>query len=117
MFLAQILCALFETLTWLTCQRGVVVVNSVVAGQPGQARHSELKGKAENITRSYIEVFAMLKSGNSSKGEAARILKTTTDVAPVVFLLGLLESSLADLCSRLIQCGIVGLCSSSPSPP
>ena len=34
MFLAQILCALFEILTGFTCQMGVVV-NSVVAGQPG----------------------------------------------------------------------------------
>ena len=59
---------------------GGVVVHSVVAGQPGDARRSELKRKAENITRSYSEVFAMLTSGNSSQAEAARLLKTITNV-------------------------------------
>ena len=46
---------------------GGVTVHSVVPGQPGdEARRSELKRKAANITRSYSEVFAMLTSGNSS---------------------------------------------------
>jgi hypothetical protein len=62
---------------------GGVVVHSVVAGQPGDARRSELKRKAENITRSYSEVFAMLTSGNSSQAEAARLLKTITNVTTV----------------------------------
>jgi len=62
---------------------GGVVVHSVVAGQPGDARHSEMKRKAENITRSYSEVFAMLTSGNSSQAEAARLLKTITNVTTV----------------------------------
>ena len=84
MFLAQILCALFEILTGFTCSRDVVV-NSVVAGQSGEARRSELKRKEENITRSYNKVFTMLKSGNnSSQAEAAGILKTITNVATVV---------------------------------
>ena len=59
-------------------------MNSVVAVQPGNARCTELKHKAENITRSYSEVFAMLKSANTSQVEAARILKTI--IAPAVFL-------------------------------
>ena len=62
---------------------GVVVVNSAVVGQSGEARRSELKRKAENISRSYSEVFAMLQSGNTSQAEAARILKTITNVAPI----------------------------------
>jgi len=64
---------------------GGVVVHSVVAGQPGlgEARRSELKRKAEKISRSYSEVFAMLTSGNSSQAEAARLLKTITNVTPV----------------------------------
>ena len=61
-------------------------MKSVVAGQPREARRSELKRKAENITRSYSEVFAMLETGNSSQAEASRILKTITNVAPVMFL-------------------------------
>ena len=65
---------------------GELLVNSVVAGQPHEARRSELKRKAENITRSYSEVFAMLKYGNSSQAEVSRILKTILNVAPVVFL-------------------------------
>ncbi len=63
---------------------GGVIVNSVVAA--GLARRSELKRKAENITRSYSEVFAMLTSGNSSQAEAARLLKTITNVGQVVVL-------------------------------
>ena len=57
----------------------------MVAGQPGlgEARRSELKRKAEKISRSYSEVFAMLTSGNSSQAEAARLLKTITNVTPV----------------------------------
>ena len=66
--------------------KGTVVVNSEVAGQPREARRSELKRKAENITRSYSEVFAMLETGNSSQAETSRIVKTITNVAPVVFL-------------------------------
>ena len=60
-------------------------MHSVVAGQPGlgEARRSELKRKAEKISRSYSEVFAMLTSGNSSQAEAARLLKTITNVTPV----------------------------------
>ena len=65
---------------------GMCVVNSAVDGQPGEDHRSEIKRKAENITRSYSEVFAMLTSGNSSHAEAARILKTITNVTPVVFL-------------------------------
>jgi len=65
---------------------GMCVVNSAVDGQPGEDRRSEIKRKAENISRSYCEVFAMLTSGNSSHAEAARILKTITNVTPVVFL-------------------------------
>ena len=67
---------------------GGVVVHSVVAGLPGlgEARRSELKRKAEKISRSYSEVFAMLTSGNSSQAEAARLLKTITNVTPVKFL-------------------------------
>lgn len=63
---------------------GMCVVNSAVVGQPGEDRRSELKRKAENITRSYSEVFAMLTSGNNSHAEAARLLKTITNVMPVV---------------------------------
>ena len=56
---------------------GEVTVHSVVPDQPGEeARRSELKRKAANITRSYSEVFAMLETGNSSQAEASRILKT-----------------------------------------
>ena len=66
---------------------GGVVVNGVGAGQPGEARHSALKHTAGNITHSYSKVFAMLKSGYSSKAEAARTLKTITNVAPVVFFI------------------------------
>jgi len=63
---------------------GGVTVHSVVPDQPGEeARRSELKRKAANITRSYSEVFAMLTSGNSSQAEAARLLKTITNVTPV----------------------------------
>ena len=69
---------------------GFVVVNIVVAGQPDESRCSEFKHKAENITRSYSEV-----SGNSSQAEAARILKTITSVAPVVFLAPLARSPTA----------------------
>ena len=66
---------------------GGVTVHSVVPDQPGEeARRSELKRKAANITRSYSEVFAMLTSGNSSQAEAARLLKTITNVTPVKFL-------------------------------
>ena len=43
-------------------------------------RVAELKRKAENITRSHSEVFAILTSGNSSQAEAARLLKTITNV-------------------------------------
>jgi hypothetical protein len=65
---------------------GGVTVHSVVPGQPGEeARRSELKRKAANITRSYSEVFAMLTSGNSSQAEAARLLKTITNVTPANF--------------------------------
>ena len=46
---------------------GMGVVNSAVDGQPGEDRRSELKRKAEDITRSYSEVFAMLTSGDSSQ--------------------------------------------------
>ena len=57
-FLAQILCALFKISTGFTCQWGGVAVHSVVPGQPGEeARRSELKRKAANITRSYSEVL------------------------------------------------------------
>lgn len=66
------------------------VVNSEVVDQTGEDRRSELKRKAENITRSYSEVFAMLTSGNSSQAEAARLLKTITNVMPVAFLFQLL---------------------------
>ena len=67
---------------------GVVVVDSVVAGQSGEAHRSVVKCKAANITSSYSEVFAMLRliSGNSSQAEAARLLKTITNVALVKFL-------------------------------
>ena len=67
---------------------GGVTVHSVVAGQPGESRSSVLKRKAANITRSYSEVFAMLTrtSGNSLQAEAARLLKTTTNVTLVKFL-------------------------------
>ena len=65
------------------------VVNSAVVGQQGEDRRSQLKHKAENITRSYSEVFAMLTSGNNSHAEAARLLKTITNVMPVVFLFAL----------------------------
>ena len=57
-----------------------------IAGQPGEARRSVLKRKAANITRSYSEVFAMLTFGNSSQAEAARLLKTITNVTLVKFL-------------------------------
>ena len=61
---------------------GGLTVHSVVPGQPGEpeARRSELRRKAANITRSYSEVCAMLTSGNSSQAEAARLLKTITNV-------------------------------------
>ena len=66
------------------------VVNSAVDGQPGDSpaedRRSELKRKAQNISRSYSEVFAMLTSGNSAQAEAARLLKTITNVIPRVSL-------------------------------
>ena len=61
-------------------------MHSVVAGQPGEARRSVLKSKAANITRSYSEVFALLTSGNSSQAEAARLLKTITNVTLLKFL-------------------------------
>ena len=114
-FLAQTLCALFGILTGFTCQRGGVVVHSVVAGQPGlgEARRSELKRKAEKISRSYSEVFAMLTSGNSSQAEAARLLKTITNVTPVfvsavrlldkVFVFFQLKFSPADIPHSLTQ--------------
>ena len=66
---------------------GAVVVNSAVVGEPGADRRSNLKRKAAEIPRSYSEVFAMLTSGNSSQAEAARLLKTITNVASVVILL------------------------------
>ena len=66
---------------------GGVTVHSVVAGQPGEARRSVLKSKAANITRSYSEVFAMLTSGNNSQAEAARLLKTITNITLVKFLI------------------------------
>ena len=69
---------------------GMCVVNSAVDGQPGDSpaedRRSELKRKAQNISRSYSEVFAMLTSGNSAQAEAARLLKTITNVIPRVSL-------------------------------
>ena len=77
---------------------GMCVVNSAVDGQPGDSedRRSELKRKAENITRSYSEVFAMLTSGNSSHAAAARLLNTITNVIPIVSL-----SQLPDMVSKL----------------
>ena len=66
---------------------GAVVVNSAVVGEPGADRRSKLKRKAAEIPRSYSEVFAMLTSENSSQAEAARLLKTITNVASVVILL------------------------------
>ena len=67
---------------------GMCIVNSAVDHESGEhpSRRSELKRKAENITRSYSEVFAMLTSGNSTQAEAARLLKTITNVMPVVSL-------------------------------
>ena len=65
----------------------VVTVNSAVVGEPGADRRSNLKRKAAEIPRSYSEVFAMLTSENSSQAEAARLLKTITNVASVVILL------------------------------
>ena len=44
------------------------------------ANRSELKRKAEQISRSYSEMFSMFTSGNSSEAEARRILKTVTNV-------------------------------------
>ncbi len=71
---------------------GVCVINSEVVGQPGEDRRSQLKRKAENITRSYSEVFAMLTSSNSSQAEAATLLKTITNVMPVLILFQLSKS-------------------------
>ena len=77
MFLVQILCSLFEILTLLTYREGLVK-NGMVAGQPGEARSSELKCKAEKITHSYSEMFAILKSGNSSQAETVHCLDKLT---------------------------------------
>lgn len=44
------------------------------------ANRSELKRKAEQISRSCSEMFSMFTSGNSSEAEARRILKTVTNV-------------------------------------
>ena len=79
---------------------GAFVVNSAVVGEPGAGRRSDLKRKAAEIPRSYSEVFAMLTSGNSSHAEAARLLKTITNVASVAKLYFCFEISMC-LTSRL----------------
>ena len=75
MFLAQNLYALFEISSGLTCQMGKgggVVVNSVAAGQPDGARRSELREH-----HMFIQLgVCLLKSGNSSQAEAARLSQT-----------------------------------------
>ena len=79
---------------------GAFVVNSAVVGKPGAGRRSDLKRKAAETPRSYSEVFAMLTSGNSSHAEAARLLKTITNVASVAKLYFCFEISMC-LTSRL----------------
>ena len=61
---------------------GQLCVNSAVSTTV-EARRSKLKRRAEKISRSYSEIYAMLTSGNSSHAEAARLLKTITNVAVV----------------------------------
>ena len=60
-------------------------MHSVAPGLPGEACRSELKSKTANITRLCSEVFVMLTSDNKSQAEAARLLKTITNVTPVKF--------------------------------
>ena len=61
---------------------GMCIINSAVDGQSGEdsSRRSDLERKAENITGSYSEVFPILTSADISQAEAARLLKTITNV-------------------------------------
>ena len=59
------------------------VVRSIAEGSSNDTgrdtNRSVLKHNAEQISRSYSELFSVFTSGNSSEAEAARILKTVTN--------------------------------------
>ena len=56
------------------------IAKGSLASNDTDANRSELKRKAEQISRSYSEMFSMFISGNSSEAEAAWIIKTVTNV-------------------------------------
>ena len=54
--------------------------NSIVDGGPVDMNREELKRRADQISRSYSETFALLTSVNSSNAEAAKFLTLVTNV-------------------------------------
>ena len=57
-----------------------LVGNSVVDDGPVDMNRQDLKRRAERISRSYCETFALLTSSNHSNAEAAKFLNLVTNV-------------------------------------
>jgi hypothetical protein len=60
--------------------KDTLVGNSIVDGGPVDMNREELKRRADQISRSYSETFALLTSINSSNVEAAKFLNLVTNV-------------------------------------
>jgi hypothetical protein len=60
--------------------KDTLVGNSIVDGGPVDMNRQELKRRADHISRSYSETFALLTSTNFSNAEAANFLKLVTNV-------------------------------------
>jgi hypothetical protein len=65
--------------------KDTLVGNSIVDGGPVDMNRQELKRRADHISRSYSETFALLTSTNFSNAEAADFLKLVTNVCKTNF--------------------------------